>query len=51
MSERKTKMKCELCSWFWADNPSIDPVPICHADPNWPAPCEEEEMHEDEGEY
>ena len=31
-------MKCEYCSMWWTDRG--EDYPICHADPNWPAPCE-----------
>ena len=34
-------MKCSECGLCWADRPGD--IPYCHADPNWPAPCEIEE--------
>ena len=34
-------MKCAECVLSWAD--PGEEYPTCHADPNWPAPCEYEE--------
>ena len=37
-------MRCVDCPYyFWDEH---EEMPICHADPNWPAPCEEEEENE-----
>lgn len=33
-------MKCAECNLWWADDPDFPCS--CHADPNWPAPCEYE---------
>ena len=34
-------MKCIECPYyFWDDYEEME---ICHADPNWPAPCEYDE--------
>ena len=38
-------MKCALCVCGWVDEG--DEYITCHADPNWPAPCEYEEDIED----
>lgn len=41
-------MRCAECSYyFWDDNAGMK---ICHADPNWPAPCEYDEKEESEDE-
>lgn len=37
-------MKCKDCVCYWTD--SSEDYPICHADPNWPAPCEYEDDYE-----
>lgn len=37
-------MKCAECNCWWQDEGMTSPS--CHADPNWPAPCE----YEDDGE-
>lgn len=34
-------MKCAECNLSYPDFPGD--IPHCHADPNWPAPCEYEE--------
>ena len=34
-------MKCAECNFCWADEG--EKFPSCKADPNWPAPCEEQE--------
>ena len=39
-------MKCAECNLWWADE--ADGPCSCHADPNWPAPCEYEDYEEDE---
>lgn len=31
-------MKCADCNLWWVDKGAQ--YPSCHADPNWPAPCE-----------
>lgn len=31
-------MKCSECSLYWFDDEAG--LAICHADHNWPAPCE-----------
>lgn len=36
-------MKCVDCNLWWQDE--WEDFPSCHADPNWPAPCE----YDDEG--
>ena len=38
-------MTCKFCVLSWVDEGNN--FPTCHADPNWPAPCEYEE-EEDE---
>lgn len=38
-------MTCKFCVLSWVDEGND--FPTCHADPNWPAPCEYEE-EEDE---
>lgn len=37
-------MKCAECIMWWADN--LEEMPYCHADPNWPAPCEYEDDYD-----
>ena len=37
-------MKCAECNLWGADY--YGDIPYCHADPNWPAPCEYEEDYE-----
>lgn len=34
-------MKCTECNFFYKDDD--EGFYYCHADPNWPAPCEEED--------
>ena len=41
-------MKCKDCVLSWVDEG--EDFPTCHADPNWPAPCEYEDESEDDGE-
>ena len=42
-------MKCFGCNLWWADEPDIPCS--CHADPNWPAPCEYEEDYEPDDDF
>ena len=37
-------MRCVDCPYYFWDE--YEEMPICHADTNWPAPCEEEEENE-----
>lgn len=37
-------MKCAKCNLHWADD--TGEIPYCHADPNWPAPCEYEDDYD-----
>lgn len=37
-------MKCAECNYSWKDEGNV--IAACHADPNFPAPCEEEEEDE-----
>ncbi len=37
-------MKCAECALWWADDSDIPCS--CHADPNWPAPCEYEDDYD-----
>lgn len=37
-------MKCAECNYSWKDEGNV--IATCHADPNFPAPCEEEEEDE-----
>ena len=37
-------MKCADCNLWWADERGE--IPTCHADPNWPAPCEYDDEEE-----
>ena len=39
-------MKGAECNLWWTDKG--ERVPTCHADPNWPAPCEYDDDN-DEG--
>lgn len=39
-------MKCAECLCWWKDE--NEKHPSCHADPNFPAPCEEEDESEPE---
>ena len=39
-------MKCKECNLWGADY--YGDTPYCHADPNWPAPCEYEDEEEEE---
>ena len=38
-------MKCSFCVCWYADE--HEDWPSCHADPNWPAPCEYEDDYEE----
>lgn len=39
-------MKCADCVlWYKEDD---EQYPYCHADPNWPAPCEYDDYDEEE---
>lgn len=39
-------MRCENCVlWYNDENEGF---PCCHADPNWPAPCEYDDYDEEE---
>lgn len=42
-------MKCAECNLWWADEPNIPCS--CHADLNWPAPCEYDDDYEEEEDY
>lgn len=44
-------MKCAECNLWWVDKGAQ--YPSCHADPNWPAPCEcaDEWDEEDEDDW
>jgi len=39
-------MKCAECNLWWADYP--DTPCSCHADPDWPAPCECDDYEPDD---
>lgn len=39
-------MKCVECNLWGADH--YGDFPYCHADPNWPAPCEYEDDFEED---
>lgn len=39
-------MKCANCNLCWVD--PGEEYPTCHADPNWPAPCEEDDYEPDD---
>ena len=39
-------MKCVECGLWWADESDIPCS--CHADPNWPAPCEVDDNYEED---
>lgn len=39
-------MKCAECNLWWKD--VWRDYPSCHADPDWPAPCEYEEEWSDD---
>ena len=41
-------MKCSECLMWYCDDD--EEWPSCHADPNWPAPCEYEDDYEEEEE-
>ena len=41
-------MKCTECNLWWPDR--AGEYPHCHADPNWPAPCEYEDEWDEEEE-
>lgn len=34
------------CGYYWQDEG--EDFPTCHADPNWPAPCEYDDDYEEE---
>ena len=38
-------MKCAECVLWWVDKGEV--YPTCHADANWPAPCEQEDDYEE----
>lgn len=38
-------MKCADCNLWWQDEG--ENFACCHADPNWPAPCEYEDESEE----
>ena len=42
-------MRCCDCSLWWQDE--NENFADCHADPNWPAPCEYDDYEEEEEEY
>lgn len=42
-------MKCAECNLWGADY--YGDVPYCHADPNWPAPCEYDDEPIEEDNY
>ena len=42
------KMRCCDCSLWWQDE--NENFADCHADPNWPAPCEYEDDYKEENE-
>ena len=37
-------MKCKECNLYW--KVEGESLPFCKADPNWPAPCEEDDYEE-----
>lgn len=39
-------MKCAECNLWGADH--YGDIPYCHADPNWPAPCEYDDYEPDD---
>lgn len=39
-------MKCEDCLLWYREGDEY--YPYCHADPNWPAPCEYDDYDEEE---
>lgn len=39
-------MKCKECVLSWVDEGNT--IATCHADPNWPAPCEYDDNEGDE---
>ena len=42
-------MRCVECPcYYWDDYEEME---ICHADPNWPAPCEYNDEPEEEEEW
>ena len=41
-------MRCVECPCYFWDN--YEEMEICHADPNWPAPCEYNDEPEEEEE-
>ena len=40
-------MSCSECNLQWVEK---DYIGYCHADPNWPAPCEYEDDYKEENE-
>lgn len=42
-------MNCAECNlWWWVDDDEGDCIGYCHADPNWPAPCEYDDDDDDD---
>lgn len=41
-------LTCKTCNYWWRDE--ISPNGVCHADRNWPAPCELDEDYDPEWE-
>ena len=39
-------MKCSECNFYWQEEG--EKFPSCKADPNFPAPCEEEDYEDEE---
>lgn len=39
-------MKCPECNLYWFDEEAG--CAICHADPNWPAPCEYDDEEDEQ---
>ena len=39
-------MRCKDCCMWWPDNG--EKYSSCHADPNWPAPCEYDDYETDD---
>lgn len=39
-------MKCAECLYWWQDED--EEYPSCHANPNFPTPCEEEDFEAEE---
>lgn len=42
-------MNCGQCNLWWVDEG--DYIGYCHADPNWPAPCEYDDDDDYEPDY